>query len=577
MMKILIKNEAKQLWNSLRTQKTGHLVGYLIATIVLLFILGMLTQGAWTMSSSITEPVFAGILTYGYLLIVGMIILMGVPQVFKDMYSTTDLEHLFTLPIKTKYIFWMKYLKSFFGIPLFLAVFFMVPIITYGIATGVSGVFYPIAFLVMLSFMIIGLSIAYLFNLLLIQVVPASRANEFVTVMSFASGIIVYFIFMAPTFTNDLPITEIILSGLPLLPSWVPVTWGSTAMIEAANGSFAFGLPILLLLLLALASFLFSTSLVEKGFRTGWVRLSEGSGKKRKKRKQTRKSRVRHPVWAIGKKEWFAFKRDVREWMVLMPIGFFMIFGIFGILSGGGLSMFNEMRDFNELSWPIAQMILLFIYMLSTGSIAAHSIGREGSSLWVLKTLPLSGKHIILGKLWISWLLPFVLLTGVEVVIGFLLGWTFLQFITGIFLKALVTVGLSALGLLMGTIGGKYHATNPQARLHVGVSIILFVSSWIYTLIISLPFGYLMVPLAEVELPAGLDHGITGFFGVVWSIVLTLFSWKTNHPVVMAGVGFIVLALVSIGLTSLFIMISARRVDKGITIDMVGEKGVSSR
>src|SRR5690625_6120779 len=149
-----------------------------------------------------------------------MIIVMCVPHVFKDMYSTTDLEHLFTLPIKTKYIFWMKYLKSFFGIPLFLAVFFMVPIITYGIATGVSGVFYPIAFLVMLSFMIIGLSIAYLFNLLLIQVVPASRANEFVTVMSFASGIIVYFIFMAPTFTNDLPITEILLSGLLLVSRW---------------------------------------------------------------------------------------------------------------------------------------------------------------------------------------------------------------------------------------------------------------------------------------------------------------------------------------------------------------------
>src|SRR5690625_6738358 len=105
MMKILIKNEAKQLWNSLRTQKKSHLVSYLAAMIGLLFFLGVLTQAAWAMSSSVTEPVFAGILTYGCLLIVGMIILMGVPQVFKDMYSTTDLEQLFTLPIKTKYIF----------------------------------------------------------------------------------------------------------------------------------------------------------------------------------------------------------------------------------------------------------------------------------------------------------------------------------------------------------------------------------------------------------------------------------------------------------------------------------------
>src|SRR5690625_780033 len=577
MMKILIKNEAKQLWNSLRTQKKSHLVSYLAAMIGLLFFLGVLTQAAWAMSSSITEPVFAGILTYGCLLIVWMIILMGVPQVFKDMYSTTDLEHLFTLPIKTKYIFWMKYLKSLFGIPLFLAVFFMVPVMTYGIATGVSGLFYPIAFLVTFSFMVIGLSIAYLFNLLLIQVVPASRANEFITVMSLSSGIFVYFIFMAPTFTNDLPITEIILSGLPLLPNWAPVTWGSTAIIEAANGSFAFGLPIILLLLLALVSFLFSTSLVEKGFRTGWVRLNEGTGKKRKKRKQTRKSRLRHPVWAIGKKEWFGFKRDVREWMVLMPIGFIMIFGLFGFLSSGGLSMFSEMRDFNELSWPIAQMLFLFIYMFSTGTIAAHSIGREGPSLWVLKTMPLSGKHIILGKLWISWLIPFVLLTGVEVIIGFLLGWTFLQFVAGVFLKALVTVGMSALGLLMGTIGGKSHATNPQARLHLCISILLFVSSWVYLFVVSLPFGYLLAPLADVDLPANLDHGITRLFGVVASIVLTLISWKISYPVMMAGVGFLVLALVSIGLTSLFITVSARKVDKGITIDMVSEKGVSSR
>src|SRR5690625_6236720 len=102
MMKILIKNEAKQLWNSLRTEKKSHIVSYLAAMIGLLFFLGVLTQAAWAMSSSITEPVFAGILTYGCLLIVGMIILMGVPQVFKDMYSTTDLEHLFTLPIKTR-------------------------------------------------------------------------------------------------------------------------------------------------------------------------------------------------------------------------------------------------------------------------------------------------------------------------------------------------------------------------------------------------------------------------------------------------------------------------------------------
>lgn len=577
MMKILINNEVKRFWNTLRTQKGSHLISYLAAALVLLVFLGMLSKGVWSVSSSISEPVLAGILTYGFLLIIGMVILLGVPQIFKDLYSTTDLEQLFTMPIETKYIFWIKYIKSLAGVPLFALVFFTIPLFTYGIATHISWLFYPVALLVSLSFMVIGLSIAYLFNLILIQFIPASRANEFVTVMSFSSGIIAYFIFMSPTITNDQPITDIILSGLPLLPNWVPITWGSSAIIEAATGSFAFVLPTLLLIVLAVLSFLFSTSLVEKGFRTGWIRLSEGTGKKRKKSKKARKHRVRHPVLAVGKKEWFSFKRDVREWIVLMPIGFFFIFGLIGFFSGGGVSMFNELRDFNELSWPIAQMLLLFLYIFATGTLAAHSIGREGASIWVLNTLPLSGKQVILGKLWMSWLIPFILLTSLEVVIGLLLGWTIFQFIAGIILKAIVTVGLSALGLWLGTIGGKYHASNPQARLHFGISIILFVSSWIYIFIVSLPFGYLIVPLSEGDLPSNLDHGITGFFGILASVVLTLLSLKINHPLIMGVIGFFVLVLVSLGLAILFVRLSARKADKGITIDMVQDKGVSSR
>src|SRR5690625_7657919 len=106
------------------------------------------------------------------------------------------------------------------------------------------------------------------------------------------------------------------------------------------------------------------------------------------------------------------------------------------------------MRDFNELSWPIAQMLFLFIYMFSTGTIAAHSIGREGPSLWVLKTMPLSGKHIILVKLWISWLIPFVFLIVVVFILGFLLVLKFLQFVHIYVMKALITIWMFELVLI---------------------------------------------------------------------------------------------------------------------------------
>lgn len=569
MIKELLKTERKVMFNTFRTQRRNNFIGYILACIVLLGFLYFLSKGIWSVSESITGPVLTGILSYGFLMMMGFIVLLGVPQVFKDMYSTTDLELLFTLPIPTRHIFWVKYMKSFIGVPLFVYLFFGISLFIYGIATKVSFIFYPIVLLVLLAVAIIGLSIAYLLNLILIQIVPSSRANEFMTVMSFLSGIIVYLLFMLPNYMNDEPITDVLLSGVPLLPNWVPSSWGSNALTEAASGSIDFLLPLVLLLLLAVISMVFTMSFVEKGFRTGWIRLSEGSSKKKKKRKKGMKNTVHSPITAVGKKEWFAIKRDMREWLVLMPVAVFLIFGLIGFFSGGG--SLSAMRGFNHISWPVAQGILLFIYTFSNGMIAGSSIGREGSSLWILQSLPLTGRQIALGKLWISWLLPLIILTVFEIIIGLMIGWTIMQLIIGIVMKAIATVGLSAIGLWLGTIGAKYNPTNPQQRLNFGVSILLLVSSWIYLLIVSIPVAYLLIPLGEIELPPNLEHGLTGFPGMIATIALALLSWKASYPVVMSIIGVLVFIGVIIGISSLFIYLSGRKIDKGITINILSE------
>src|SRR5690625_1145959 len=186
------------------------------------------------------------------------------------------------MPIPTRNSFWMTYLLSYIGIPLLAYVFFVIPLFVYGIVTGASSLYYPVMLVTLLAVTIIGLSIAYLFNLVLIQLVPSNRANEFMTVMSFLSGIFVYVLFMLPNLTNEKPLQEVLVSGVPLLPKWVPVSWGSTELVEANQGSIGFLLPFILFLLLAVCSIILTTSLVEKGFRTGWIRLSEGGGEKKK-------------------------------------------------------------------------------------------------------------------------------------------------------------------------------------------------------------------------------------------------------------------------------------------------------
>src|SRR5699024_1937257 len=127
-------------------------------------------------------------------------------------------------------------------------------------------------------------------------------------------------------------------------------------------------------------------------------------------------------------------KRDLREWLVLLPIAFFFIFGLMGFLSSGG--NLSEMRGYAEISWPIAQGLFLVGLAFTSGTAAASSIGREGSSLPILRVIPLSGKHIAIGKLWISWLIPLTLLTVLEIIIGVFLGWTLTQLALGILMKA---------------------------------------------------------------------------------------------------------------------------------------------
>ncbi len=569
MMTALLKNQWKIFLNTMRSQPGKNYLSYLVMFIVFAILLYWLSEGIWAIGDSITKPILAGILSYGFLLVIGFIILLGLPQVFKHLYSATDLNLLFTMPIPTRYIFWVKYVQSFAGIPLLVFILYIVPLYVYGIFIGANLLYYPVGLLTLPAVIVIGLSIAYLFNLVLVQIIPASKANEFMTVMSVLSGIFVYLLFMFPNMANDRPLSELILSGLPLFPEWLPVTWASEAIIAASIGSIDFLVPFLMIVVLAAIFMLLTSTLVEKGFRTGWVKLSEGSGKRRKKG-ITKKSgpKLHHPVIAIGKKEWYAVKRDMREWLVFLPIVFFGFGFVFSGAVSGGMEL-SDLRGPTEVTWPITQAILLFIYAMFNGQIASSTIAREAKSVWILRILPLSGKDIAFGKLWISWLIPFVVLTLIEIVIGIFFGWTALQLISGIAMKAVITVGISGIGMWLGTIGAKYNPANPQNRLKFGTAFLLFIASYVYLFFALIPYVLLLIPVETMTSAQEFSNEIDGFFGTIAGIVYTVLTWKEASPIIVTVAGILLMLIISIGVAYIFTMLSARKIDQGIEIEMV--------
>ncbi|MDL4839643.1 putative ABC transporter permease subunit [Aquibacillus rhizosphaerae] len=576
MMKVLLHNQWKILVNTVRSQPKKNYISYLVMLGVITVLLYFVSKGVLEIGESISENVMSGLLSYGFLMVIGFIILLGLPQIFKHLFAATDLNLLFTMPIPTKNIFWIKYLQSFIGTPLMVFLLFIVPIYLYGIIIEANLLYYPVVFLVLTSITVIGQSLAYLFNLILVQVVPASRANEFMTVMSVLSGILVYLMFMIPNLTSELPLTERLLAGLPLFPKWVPVTWGSNAILAAKDGSIDLIVPLVMILLLASLFILVSLILVDKGFRTGWIRLSESGGKKKKKKSNLDKSKVfiHHPIIAIGKKEWYSIKRDIREWLVFMPIIFFFVFGFIGFLSGG--ANISDIQGPNEITWPIAQGIFLFIYAMFNGQIASTAIAREARSYWILQVLPLSGKDISFGKLWISWLIPFVILTVIEIIIGTLLGWSLIQFVSGIALKGVITVGISGIGLWLGTIGAKYNPANPQNRLRFSISIILLISSYIYLILALIPYILLMIPVTTIDFIQEVGNEATGFIGFVANIIFTVLTWKAEQPLLVGAIGIVIMLFISLGVSYIFTLASARKIDKGIEIEIVRDTNSKS-
>ncbi|WP_186579939.1 putative ABC transporter permease subunit [Aquibacillus kalidii] len=569
MIQLLLRNQWKMAINTLRTQRKVNYLSYLIVAVVLGALLYFLSRSVWKMGSMITEPVLAGLVSYGSLAAIGFIILLGVPQVFKSLYAATDLNLLFTMPIKTRHIFWVKYIQSFIGIPLLLFILFLIPLYLYGILMSAHFLYYAVALLALLSVLIIGLSIAYLFNLALIQLIPANRANEFMTMMSFLSGILVYLMFMLPTYLDDQPLSDKLLQGLPLFPEWVPVTWVSDALVTSISGSAGFIVPLAMTVALAIIFMLITFMLVEKGFRTGWIKLSEGTSTKKKKKKisasKLKAPTLHHPIIAVGKKEFYAIKRDMREWLIFMPIIFFIVFGVIGALSGG--AKLSDLQGPNQITWPIAQGILLFVYAMFNGQIASSSIAREGKSIWILRILPLSGRDIALGKLWISWLIPFIILTIIEIIVAIFLKWSLLPFIGGVAMKMVITLGISGIGLWLGTIGAKHNPNNPQQRLKFSTSLILLLASYIYLIIALIPYILLILPTDILD-PLQ-DASVTGFWGGVLNIVMALLSWKAAHPIIVWIVGVVIMLVFSLGVTYLFTILSGRKIDKGVEIEIV--------
>ncbi|MDO0822740.1 putative ABC transporter permease subunit [Desulfosporosinus nitroreducens] len=587
---LLLKNQMRVSWNKMRHRPVGTLIGMVVLLLGLLAILGSLGYFAYGALKTMPPQTAKGFLSL--LFMVGLVsqIFFGITAAFAALYMSDDLELLFMAPVPIKVVFAVKSL-AVIGSNLLTAILFaFLPGVFYGLLFQAGASFYILVFLVGIGLWAMGTAIAELINLIIMRIVPPHRSKEAVGFIGALAGILIALVFQIPNllFNNQSEINigawiagqEQMLGAMDFFP-W---GWGSLALVAGISGNFLVGLGWSLLILLAGAFlFMMAFNLVERGFRRGFISLSQGEGGRRRKKRIVPASGEEHHqqeltsylvfkeevsgtaspwlgMWAVAKKDLLSMKRDTREWFgYLVPL-IIMLFFVAQFL-------FSKA----ESSRASLITVLIMYTIMFSGNLALQSFGREGESDWLLNSVPLAGWPVVWGKL-VAAILPTLLLmeallVGTALAIGVSTTLTLALAFGAVFLS----LGSSAIGLFYSINNCRYNPDSPQQRISPGATLFMYLINLFFTLLLALGLTYIFLPDELVailrDLPPVTFEG--GFLsGIIYALYLLSrpLLWSTTLRILL---GIVVTGGVWALMFFGFMAATVRQSRKGFRVELV--------
>lgn len=587
---LLLRNQLRVSWNKLCHRPMGTLIamlGFLIGLIAIAVSLGIFAYGSL---KTLSPNTVQGFLSMVFMAGLGAQIFFGITAAFAALYMSDDLELLFMAPVSVKAVFAVKSL-AIIGSNLFTAVLFaFLPGIFYGLIFQAGVSFYILVLLVGVGLWAIGTAIAELINLLVMRLIPPHRSKEAIGFIGALGGIIIAICFQLPNILINsgnrfdigswLGKQEQILSVMRFFP-W---GWGSSALAAGISQNFFVGLGwSLLILLVGVLLFVMAFNLVERGFRRGFISLSQGERGKRRKTQPERRGEERQKdpsfavlkqevvslaspwsgMWAVAKKDLLSVKRDTREWFgYLVPL-IIMLFFV-------GQFLFSSVRSSRS---SLITVLIMYTIMFS-GNMALQSFGREGESDWLLNSVPLAGWPVVWGKL-LAAVLPTLLLmeallVGTALAIGVSKSLIIALAIGAVFLS----LGSSSIGLFYSINNCRYNPDTPQQRIAPGASLFMYLVNLFFILLLAVGLMYLFLPAELVSvlrgLPAVTYEGglLSGLFYGIYLLSRPLL-WSTAWRVFL---GVIVTGGVWVLMFFGFMAATVRQSRKGFQVEIITGK-----
>lgn len=352
---------------------------------------------------------------------------------------------------------WMVVLMA---VPLFAA---------YGVVFD-GGWAYPLVALgTFVPFLVIPTVIGSAITLLLVNVFPARRTRDILSVIAViaAGGIVLLFRLVRPErfarpegFRSLVDFITILRTPTsPLLPS----EWVQRAIMSWLDFRTDL-LPHYMLWSTAAAAVVLGALLHRALYDIGFSKAQESA---QRFARGTMVRRVAHAVLRpfgnlrreLVLKELRLFFRDTTQWSQLILLAVLVVVYVFNIrllpLRGEGMTFF--LRN-------IVPFLNLVLSGFVLASIAARfifpGVSLEGRSLWLLRSSPMAMRDLLWAKFWVGTLPLLILALAIVGVTDYLLGVSEFMFAVSIFTILFLTLAVSGLALGFGTLFPQFETEN---------------------------------------------------------------------------------------------------------------------
>jgi len=352
---------------------------------------------------------------------------------------------------------WMVVLMA---IPMFAA---------YGVVYS-GGPFFPLIVLATsLPFLIVPTVIGSAVTLLLVNIFPARRTRDILSVIAVlsAGGIVVMFRlvrperFARPEGFRSLVDFITILRGptSPLLPS----EWVERAVMSWLNVRTDL-LPYYLLWSTAAAAFVLGALLHRWLYAKGFSKAQESGQRVVQSGRLAHVSRtILRPFGIVRRelvmKEVRLFFRDTTQWSQLILLAVLVMVYVFNIkflpLRGTGMTFFL----FNAV--PFLNLVLAGFVLASVAArFIFPGVSLEGRTFWLLRSSPMSMKELLWSKFWVGTLPLLVLALAIVGVTDYLLQVSEFMMAVSIFSITMMTLALAGLAIGFGTLFPQFETEN---------------------------------------------------------------------------------------------------------------------